>query len=82
MTRCHLTLSTYYNYPDTAYAPHAQTAMKDLGITYAAAHPFPIADCWRFFDCQNVPDVLPKWLTRCGLPDYLADAYGLERTAT
>ena len=39
---------------------HPQTVMKELGITYEAAEPYPIADCWIFYNCSNVPEVLPE----------------------
>lgn len=41
---------------------HAQICMKDLGITYQLAVPQSISDCWWFFNCENVPDELPKYL--------------------
>lgn len=41
---------------------HAQTVMRELGITYFHAVPQSIADAWWFFDCENVPDELPPWI--------------------
>jgi hypothetical protein len=41
---------------------HAQTCMKELGITYQLAVPQSIGDCWWFFNCENVPDQLPEYL--------------------
>lgn len=42
---------------------HAQVCMEELGITYQLAVPQSISDCWRFFNCENVPDELPEYLS-------------------
>lgn len=42
---------------------HAQALMKRLGITYYTAVPQSMGDCWWFFNCRNVPDVLPSSIT-------------------
>lgn len=42
---------------------HPQEAMKDLGITYQYATPQSIADQWWFWNCENVPDTLPNYLS-------------------
>lgn len=42
---------------------HPQKVMEDLGITYKDATPQSIADQWWFWDCENVPAELPKYLT-------------------
>lgn len=39
---------------------HAQHIMKRLGIDYKLAYPHSIGDCWSFWGCSNVPDVLPE----------------------
>lgn len=45
------------------YAPkHAQLIMRDLGITYQLAVPQSMADCWWFFNCENVPESLPEYV--------------------
>lgn len=50
--------------PELGKSPHAQEAMRHMGITYAEAEPHPISDCWVFFDCTGIPDgPLPKWMT-------------------
>lgn len=67
-----INVSLWYNYPERAFKdapelgmePHAQEAMRHLGITYKEATSHPIADCWIFYDCENIPDVLPKWARR------------------
>jgi hypothetical protein len=66
-----LILDLYYNHPDPAFPDrpelgwhvHAQEAMKILGITYKSAVPESMFDAWVFFDCENIPETLPKWLT-------------------
>lgn len=42
---------------------HAQKVMKDHGITYQVAVPQSLYDCWMFFNCENVPDPLPDFLS-------------------
>lgn len=42
---------------------HAQKAIKDLGITYEHSTPQSLYDCWQFWNCENVPDELPEWIT-------------------
>lgn len=80
-TATHLILSLWYNRPaagpaipgrpDLGEMPHAQAAMKALGITYRRAFPRPVVDDWCFCFCENVPAELPKWLTRAS-PEELA----------
>lgn len=41
---------------------HAEKFMQRHGITYEHAEPNMAAECWHFFNCQNVPDVLPNGL--------------------
>lgn len=46
-----------------AVKDHAQKVMSNLGITYDHAVPQSIADCWWFFNCKNVPDPTPSFLS-------------------
>lgn len=46
-----------------AVKDHAQKVMRDHGITYDHAVPQSIADCWWFFNCKNVPDPIPSFLS-------------------
>ena len=48
---------------------HPQKQMKKLGITYNDCEPQMIADQWWFFDCENIPEPLPKYLTEFILLD-------------
>lgn len=41
---------------------HAQTVMKDLGITYEESTPQSCFDCWQFWNCENVPEQLPDFI--------------------
>lgn len=41
----------------------AETHMKELGITYEQSTPQSMYDCWQFWNCENVPDVLPNFIT-------------------
>lgn len=67
-----INVSLWYNYPGPAFpeqpelgdCPHAQEAMRHLGITYKNATSHPIADCWVFYECENIPEILPKWAKR------------------
>ena len=40
---------------------HAIDAMNDLGITYKSAIPQSLGDQWVFYDCQNIPESLPRY---------------------
>jgi len=42
---------------------HPQEVMKHLGITYQHATPQSMGDCWWFWNCENLPDELPEYLT-------------------
>ena len=39
---------------------HPQVVMKELGITYQHSTPQSMGDQWWFWNCENVPDPLPK----------------------
>lgn len=58
---------------------HAQVVMEELGITYQRATPKSIGDQWWFWNCSNVPDTLPRYLTPLGLSPHDAVGYGLSR---
>ena len=42
---------------------HPQKAMKELGITYQHATPQSMGDQWWFWNCENVPENLPPFLS-------------------
>jgi len=43
--------------------PHAQTRMREMGITYQHATPQSMADQWWFWNCENIPNPLPEYLS-------------------
>lgn len=42
---------------------HPQRVMQELGITYQHATPQSIADQWWFWNCENIPEPLPPYLS-------------------
>ncbi|GAB4001566.1 hypothetical protein GCM10028807_58030 [Spirosoma daeguense] len=52
---------------DGAPLKHAQHVMRDLGITYQHATPQSVASQWWFWNCENVPDELPEYLSELKL---------------
>ena len=48
---------------------HAQKIMKDLGITYQHATPQSISDQWWFWNCRNIPEDLPSYITELKIDD-------------
>ena len=41
---------------------HPQEIMRNLGITYSRATPQSVSDGWLFWNCINVPKVLPRFI--------------------
>jgi hypothetical protein len=58
---------------------HAQTVMKELGITYQHATPQSINDTWQFWNCENVPDPLPHFLSEYKMDPMKMIGWGLTR---
>lgn len=58
---------------------HAQQVMKRLGITYQHATPQSMGDQWWFWNCENVPDPLPKYLRVLGLDPMKCIGSGLSK---
>jgi len=58
----------YYKAHDLGFVGHAQTVMKELGITYESCRPQSIADQFWFFECKNVPKKLPGFLSEIKKP--------------
>ena len=42
---------------------HAQEVMRELGITYQHSTPQSLVDSWWFWNCENIPNKLPKYLS-------------------
>lgn len=57
---------------------HPQEVMKDLGIKYQVATPQSIADAWWFWNCINIPDELPSYLSELKLKAETCIGWGLS----
>ena len=58
---------------------HAQKAMKEIGITYQHATPQSMGDQWWFWNCENIPDMLPAFLSPLDLDPLECVGYGLSQ---
>lgn len=58
---------------------HPQEAMRELGITYQVATPQSLGDMWWFWNCNNLPDKLPPFLTELRLDPMKCIGYGLSK---
>lgn len=57
---------------------HAQAIMKELGITYQHATPQSMGDQWWFWNCQNIPENLPSYLSELKLDPMEQIGWGLS----
>lgn len=57
---------------------HPQKVMKTLGITYQHATPQTLGDQWWFWDCENVPNPLPGYLSILNIDPHKAIGWGLS----
>ena len=70
-----------YNYLtayDSGEKRHAQAVMRELGITYQHGTPQTVGDQWWFWNCKNVPDVLPSYLSELDLSPMECIGFGLS----
>lgn len=58
---------------------HPQKAMKELGITYQHATPQSIGDQWWFWNCENLPEHLPPFLTEMDMDPMKCIGFGLSQ---
>lgn len=58
---------------------HAQAVMEELGITYQHATPQSMVDQWWFWNCENIPDQLPKYITRLNVDPMKKVGWGLSQ---
>lgn len=58
---------------------HAQDVMKELGITYQHATPQSMGDQWWFWNCENIPDPLPPFLSVANLNPMECIGWGLSQ---
>jgi len=42
---------------------HPQKVMKGMGISYQYSHCQPVFDQWWFWNCENIPSLLPSFVT-------------------
>ena len=63
---------------DSFKNPHPQIGMRELGISYEHSTPQSIGDCWWFWDCKNIPDILPPYLTYIDLDPMECIGFGLD----
>ncbi len=69
-------LTAEYDYNEDR---HAQTVMKELGITYQKSVPQTICDQFWFFNCENIPDDLPGYITDLNLTAEQCVGHGLSK---
>jgi hypothetical protein len=71
-----------YDYVEAAFKHreyrHAQIVVKELGITYQISTPQSMADQFWFWNCENVPDNLPSYLTPLNLDPMKCIGNGLS----
>jgi len=58
---------------------HPQNVMKRLCITYQHATPQTMGDQWWFWNCENLPDVLPDHITELALDPMECIGHGLSK---
>jgi len=58
---------------------HAQEVMSDLGITYQHATPQSMVDQFWFWNCENIPEILPKYLTELNANPMECIGFGLSQ---
>jgi hypothetical protein len=64
---------------DAKINKHAQLDMKDIGITYQHATPQSMGEQWWFWNCENVPSLLPEYLTVLDLDPHKCIGFGLSK---
>lgn len=58
---------------------HPQKVMLDLGITYQHATPQSIGDQWWFWNCENIPDTVPPFITEMINDPMKCVGFGLDQ---
>lgn len=67
-------LTAGYDYNEVR---HAQTVMKEIGIKYQISVPQIMGDQWWFFNCENIPENLPGYITDLNLSAEQCIGHGL-----
>jgi len=58
---------------------HAQQVMEELGITYTHSTPQSMGDQWWFWNCKNIPNPLPKYLSELTVDPMKCIGFGLSK---
>jgi hypothetical protein len=58
---------------------HPQLVMRELGITYQHSTPKSMGDQWWFWNCENIPEELPEYLTDLNLNPLECVGFGLNQ---
>ena len=70
----HLRLNCYMG-----YAEPPQQTMQRLGITYQHSTPQSMGDQWWFWNCENVPEILPEHFSILDVDPIKCIGYGLSK---
>ncbi len=69
----------YLTAHDCGVKEHAQACMKKLGIAYTHSTPQSLGDQFWFWNCKNVHEPLPKYLTELKADPMECIGFGLSR---
>lgn len=75
----HLSLSLDWLQYNNVPHDHPVKEMEKLGITYQHSVPQTMGNCWWFFNCENIPDPLPGFLTVLEIDPMKAIGFGLSK---
>lgn len=64
--------------PDYSSVGSIDKQMKSWGITYQHVTPQSMGDCVWFWNCENVPDSLPKYMSELKLDPMDCIGWGLS----
>ena len=57
---------------------HPQQLMSDLGMKYQHSTPQSICDSWWFWNCENIPNELPEYISELKSNPMDCIGYGLS----
>lgn len=58
---------------------HPLVVMRELGITYKQETPQTMGEQWWFWNCENIPEVLPEYLSELTVTPSEAIGFGLTK---
>jgi hypothetical protein len=61
------------------YSEHAHETMKRLKIKYQHSTPQSMADQWWFWNCENIPNPLPKHFSILDVDPIKMIGFGLSK---